>query len=507
MILRNLVDNLLTPRLTALDFIDRYAGIVKTLSLNQVENGQVKKYPIACNVTNADCENTGVYTDLVPNDDKLSVVYWEEITPMRNVGQTKQNNFFNKKFQGVARLIFWANLPKMGIDTCNGAFGFYPILIKAITQKGQMSLGNGMANYWIEPLADVEQDYRKIFAKYSYPELKNYSMFPYDVFAIDVSFTLEYCLDAGGVSPLAPSIDCVNIPVSPCEQLPTTCPEILDFIQPVRTTCIIPSLNFATGFDDDFNALNVTQKNDLSSRICIPCPQPTRKSTVLDGANESIFAPYNIAHELERTDSFTIDIFVKISAYKLGAIIGKFDYQGIRRGYVLWTLADGRWVFELASNESTGNTVTTITVNPVGSGAWKRLTVVYTGTSTAAGVTMYIDKTSVPYSVFQDNLTTGTTVDNSNVLRIGGNDPGAFAGKVYAAKIWKNRALTPLEVAALPIETDTPIYQANLICWQDCGTGALVGSTVAVYPDRTGITTGYQSVNTEASDFDTDVPT
>lgn len=416
------------------------------------------------------------YTNVAPDNDKTAQCFFLVDTETINDFVRGEHNLLSYRVS----IIFTANL-KLVNDTQLATEIFQANLIQQVREVLTREIT--LTPYDLS-IVEVSLLFRDVYREFQLQNAAVLEKAPFTHFRFECDITLQE--------------EC-NLPIlNRCDALKNNIQGEDDLI------CLLSLYDFSN--TAILNALSPTQTTDLQAAFCTPCPQPTRKSTVLDGLNESIFAPYDVAHELERTDSFTIDIFVKISAYKLGAIIGKFDYQGIRRGYVLWTLADGRLVFELASNESTGNTVTTITINPIGLGAWKRLTVTYTGTSTAAGVTMYIDKSSVPYSVFQSNLT-GTTVDNSNILRIGGNDPGAFAGKVYAAKIWKNRALTPSEVAALPIETDTTIYQADLICWQDCGTSATFGSTVAVYPDRTGITTGYQSVNTEASDFDTDVPT
>jgi len=292
----------------------------------------------------------------------------------------------------------------------------------------------------------------------------------------------------------------------PCPPLPVTCPEILAFIAPVRGTCVIPSLNFATGFDDDFNALDVTQIDDLETRICTPIPVLPRYSTTFDGLNESVAAPYNALHELERTDPFTIDVWVKITSYTLGAIVGKFDYQGTRRGWVIWTINSGSVVFELASNESTGNTVTTITVAKIPLNTWTRVTVTYTGNSNASGVLMYLNKVSTPYTIFQNALT-GTTVDATNIIQVGGDAPAYFAGRIYEARVWKNRVLTPAEITALPTVTDTPIYESDLIYWNKLGQGSIFGETVRVYPDYTNIVSGFQSRNAEQGDLSTDIPT
>jgi hypothetical protein len=293
-----------------------------------------------------------------------------------------------------------------------------------------------------------------------------------------------------------------------CTPLPNTCPEVIAFIAPYRASCVIPDLDFTIGFDDDFNALTPTQLTDLETRICTPCPEPTLYSTVFDGSNEVVQYPYNAAHELERTDSFTIDVWVKISSYTLGSIVEKFDYVGVRTGWAVWLINNGQVVFELAANEGTANTVTTITVAQIPLNTWTRITIVYTGTSTAAGVTMYLNKVSTAYTVYQSPVT-ATTQDASNVVTIGGVAPAYFAGKIFNVMVYKNRALSGAEVAALPLYTTTPQYQADLIVWNWMGRGSLYSQVgnIRIYPDETGLTSGSQSVNMEIGDISVDIPT
>jgi len=288
---------------------------------------------------------------------------------------------------------------------------------------------------------------------------------------------------------------------------PTACARILSQLtNDLLLNCVLPVYDFADVPTQ--NALNIQQIIDLQAAFCIPCPPPIilpRYSTNFDGVNESISSSYSASHELERTDLFTIDVWIKISSYTFGAIVGKFDFVGVRRGWVLWTLTDGRIVFELSSDASMSNEVATITTSSVPLNTWTRVTVSYSGTSTAAGVLMYLNQVNSAYSIFNDALTT-TTIDPSNVVEVGGKAPAYFAGNIYEAMVYKNRVLTPAEITALPVVTDTPIYQSDLVYWNKMGQGSIFGDTVRVYPDYTAVVSGYQSNNMELADLSTDIP-
>ena len=212
--IKYLIDTILSPKIQPLDFVDRYSGIVRTINIaegNGTETGIVKRYPLACDVTGVDCANIGIYQNLVPDDTKKSVIYWEMVSPMTNGGMTKTRDFYRKKFKGTARLVVWLNLAKLGIDNCTDSILVLPILEKEITTKGKITGGIYDGDLlWIEPLRMVNQDINIIFGKYDYNKLKNYYLYPFDFFAIDVQFTLEQCLSKGGTFPALPAADCVN---------------------------------------------------------------------------------------------------------------------------------------------------------------------------------------------------------------------------------------------------------------------------------------------------------
>ncbi|OED34287.1 hypothetical protein AB832_07980 [Flavobacteriaceae bacterium (ex Bugula neritina AB1)] len=209
-----LIDSLLSPSLSALNFVDRYAGMTRVMNI-LIDSGDdkatQKRYPIACDVTAKDCNNTGIYQNLVPNDSKNSVVYWEEVSPMKNTGYTAQKDFYTKDFQGVARLVVWLNLNRLGISDCKRAIETVPPIEKIITTKGKFVSGIYENDFfWIEPSGFVKKDPKSIFGKYTYPINNQYYLYPFDYYAIDVKFKLHQCLKRGQEFILNPSTDCIN---------------------------------------------------------------------------------------------------------------------------------------------------------------------------------------------------------------------------------------------------------------------------------------------------------
>jgi len=212
-----LIKELLNPSITALPFIDRYASIVRTVKVkvpNDTDEGIEKRYPVACDVLSPDCESiytNDVYTNLVPDDSKNSVIYWEEIQGLTNTGQQPNGKYKERIMKGKARLVAWLNLGKLGIAECNGGIEAQLLLEDIIQKKGKLQVGPfAGSNYWLQVANEVKQDPDLIFGKYDYPKDLNWYLYPNNFFAIDVNFRLDQCLATSVVFPSDPPLDCPN---------------------------------------------------------------------------------------------------------------------------------------------------------------------------------------------------------------------------------------------------------------------------------------------------------
>ena len=347
--IKYLIDTILTPKIAVLDFVDRYAGIVRTINIaegNGTETGIVKRYPVACDVTGADCANIGIYQDLVPNDTKKSVIYWEMIAPMSNVGYTSTRNFFEKRFRGTARLVVWLNLAKLGIENCTDAVNIIPILEKEITTRGKIMGGvfDG-AQLRIQPLKMVAQEINTVFGKYDYNKLKNFYLYPFDFFAIDVQFTLEQCLDKGGNFPVLPAQDCEN-------QIP-------------------------------------------ENEIC--------KSLSFDGVNEALNCTNNAAFDFNGGNAFSIETWVKFDNLSGGRfIVSKWARPTPTdiRAYYIGTINNN---IRFAFFNTNMNLISVNSNFVLSTGVWYHIIQTYDGSNDANGVNFYID----------NNLSSKTILSNS----------------------------------------------------------------------------------------------
>ena len=212
--IKYLIDTELSPKLELLPFVDRYGGIVRTMNIisdGGSGSGTPKRYPVACDVTAADCNNRGIYQSLVPDDSKLSVIYWEEVIPMQNVGTAYDSDFYTKKFRGTARLVVWLNLNKLGIDNCKDAIKTLPSIEKIITRQGKLTTGLYEGSIIkIQPKGFAKKDPKTIFGKYTYPINSQYYLYPFDYYAINVEFELWQCLSKGGDFIMSQPVDCLN---------------------------------------------------------------------------------------------------------------------------------------------------------------------------------------------------------------------------------------------------------------------------------------------------------
>ena len=448
--IRYLIDTILSPQITALDFADKYAGIVRTINIavdNQSETGIVKRYPVACNVVNGDCANVGLYNELVPDDTKKSVIYWELIQPMTNAGFTKTNDFYNKRFKGVARLVVWLNLAKLGLDECNGAIYTIPILEKILTTRGKIQSGiyqNSLL--WIEPKGLVKQDINTIFGGYDYPKIKNYYLYPFDFYAIDVNFTLEQCLSKGGIFPTGAALDCVN-------QIP-------------------------------------------ENQLC--------KSLSFDGVNEFINCTNNPVFNFNPSNAFSIESWVKFDDLTGGRfIVSKWARPTPTdvRAYYLSTLGNNLRFLFASSNSSL---LIVNSTQSLSTGVWYHIVLTYGGSSDANGVKFYIDNTLTPKTIQSNNLSGVTT--NNEPLQIGGQDTFFSAAQIAKTRVW-NVELTPAEVNTQyngGTIQQSPVQTTNLVLDTDIN-NATFGTQFNI-PDLTGITAGYTSVNMESDDILNDCP-
>lgn len=214
MIIQALIDQVLGPEITALGWVERYGGVVQTAKdvtgMDENDQAIIKRFPVSCSVNQADCNNDQFYQALVPDDSKKSILYWEVLDGMRDVGSVQNTEIF-RALEGRIRLVGWLNLKELGIHGCNSAAGAMMELWAIIKRQRIIKLSTppydkSTLNFRVEK--EVTRDVN-IFAAYDYPKDWSYLFYPFDYFALDVSVRFETCFPTYAL-PTAAAIDCID---------------------------------------------------------------------------------------------------------------------------------------------------------------------------------------------------------------------------------------------------------------------------------------------------------
>lgn len=202
----------LRPNIEALPFIDKFGGLVRPASKvfgTDQNTGRpiTKTFPIGCNVSAGDCWDQGKYLDLVPNDTKLSVSYFE--APNRlTVANYSHGKRSVANWGGVVRFVCWLNGPLLGVNNC--AFSGVPILnlTDAINGRSRGVIIPEDSVYFQVESEEVKSP--DLFKPYSYDEQKQYLFYPFDYFALNIS--IKYSVPSGCALPFVinPPIECVD---------------------------------------------------------------------------------------------------------------------------------------------------------------------------------------------------------------------------------------------------------------------------------------------------------
>lgn len=454
--LQHLIDQILSTELKAEPYIDRYGGVVQTMNFevsDDQDNSTIKRYPVACDVTGKDCDLAALlYHDLVPNDSRNSVVYWEVITPMVDIGPTGTKIFGERRFRGVARLVVWMNVAKLGGTDCKDAFFAIPPLEKILTKNLKITGGayQGMI-IRIRPKKMVAHDINSVFGKYTYPKLINYYRYPYDFFAIDVEFTLEQCLLKGGTFPIGAPLDCPNqVPIDQCTDL------LAQITPDLRCSCVIPSLDFSIGNDIDFDCFSDQQIDDIIDRKSIT-------ATFYDGTNEYTNLEIDASLTFERTDAFSISCWVFPN--DLSGMQGIWSKYQAPTG-IFGMIDNGTVRFDLQNNGGVNGMILKTPSGLISGGVPFHSLITSDGSGTIAGSSIYIDGVLATKDPIADTLTASILTSTDFVLGgLGGGSTFMLSGLLNNFAIF-DRELTAVEAALfVPLGEKDPVYTAipNLV--------------------------------------------
>ena len=176
------------------------------------------------------------------------------------------------------------------------------------------------------------------------------------------------------------------------------------------------------------------------------------KSTWVDGKSSKAFLmdrtnfiDLGNAGDFDSTDAFSYGAWIKPDAKLAGVPIGRMDDKRAFRGYDLYVTNKAvavHLIDQWATNAVKVNTNATLKPN-----VWQHVFVTYDGSRKAAGIKIYFDGKSQPWTIEQDRLT--GSIRSKTPLYIGRRSASSqFGGAVDDVRIYP-RTLTAAEVAAL----------------------------------------------------------
>jgi len=177
-------------------------------------------------------------------------------------------------------------------------------------------------------------------------------------------------------------------------------------------------------FDEGVNTSTYDSVNTNHGSFGIGSSAPTWQSEDMcvsgkclkfDGSNDYVSFGYNSKFDFERTDKFSVSVWVKTSDTSNNRnIIGNGIYS--QSGWAVTNIDTNQIKFSL-TNSASNRIFTDITPSKYYSGEWTYITFTYDGSSSASGVKAYINGVLVSQEVGSDTLT--GSIKTANEFAIG----------------------------------------------------------------------------------------
>ena len=189
------IANIVLEKISALNWVDKYAGLVRPIVMTQPNGaGVIKKtFPVSCSVSEQDCVSNNLYTDLVPNSKYNSVMYFEDGGVSVLGGDTRYI-----ECRSTLSLIGWLNGKKLGHDGCGLSAICVLTILKALRPYFSPFNSGSYTGIKINAVSEDPKN-PNIFTRYSYDESTNqFLMYPYDYFRLNLQITYKIavnCID------------------------------------------------------------------------------------------------------------------------------------------------------------------------------------------------------------------------------------------------------------------------------------------------------------------------
>lgn len=229
------IANVLKTRLAALDWIERFGGLVTEAKRPRIVTGadgvQVVTgydiFPVACDVNAANCWETGLYKYFMPDSTKSAIAFFTDLSG----AQLERTEGAKERFLLMSfsvRFLLWGNTKRLGDDVTGGACNMSgrvaPYVIAQMWGKHNVSDAYASNTPEFDAYKNIEvlkigQPVKSpsLFAPFTFAadgENRGLFLHPYDYFALNISGTFllnKDCLPALYAGAFAPETDeCVT---------------------------------------------------------------------------------------------------------------------------------------------------------------------------------------------------------------------------------------------------------------------------------------------------------
>ena len=201
------IGDIIINRLATLPWLDKYVGVVKTLSYQGQDSlGKtiIKRMPVSCRTSQNQC-SSGTYIDLCPDNKKKSIFFLKD-NGVRFVSKDGDKYYWRASYNAVG----WLNLPKLGYENCN----YSGVAITGILSKFPSSPFQEIGSIYQRVMINVDGQLSQNtnpFSEYTFPEeITQYLMYPYEAFVLPI--TVDFMINKSCLSalPLGQPIACLT---------------------------------------------------------------------------------------------------------------------------------------------------------------------------------------------------------------------------------------------------------------------------------------------------------
>ncbi len=228
------------------------------------------------------------------------------------------------------------------------------------------------------------------------------------------------------------------------------------------------------------------------------------KSLLFDGVDEYINCGTNDSLRFQRSDSFTLSAWIKLNVNNTTQVVmGNSKPISNFGGYAMYVSTTGKLSMNLIADWGTNNALKVESNTTLNTGTWYHVAMTYDGSSSGAGVKLYVNGVSTTTSANPNNISSEITYTQNFQISGRGGTNIPFNGHIDEASVW-NTDLSVSEIntiynAGSPADLQGHPRIDNLTHWWRMGDD----NTFPTITDQIGLNNGIAQ-NMEALDVKED---